>query len=140
MVNTLFGDWGGSAEWWWLQLPPPNWGKAMTKLELLNAQKAEKFASICSLVAREFGYGELSTISEADRDQVNDEAEQHVELWGETVEMKTSPTIRPMTPLRRLLSEHQNLCERILDEREIEVGLWAYQRGAKKRKPQPVCF
>ena len=84
----------------------------MTKLELLCAQKAEKFASICSLVARELGYGELSTISEADRDQVKDEAEQYVELWGETVEMKTSPTIRPMTPLRRLLSEHQNLYEK----------------------------
>ena len=112
----------------------------MTKLELLCAQKAEKFALICSLVARELGYGELSTISEADRDQVKDEAEQYVELWGETVEMKTSPTIRPMTPLRRLLSEHQNLCERILDEREIEVGLWAYKRKSQKRRRQPVSF
>ena len=112
----------------------------MTKLELLCAQKAEKFASICSLVARELGYGEPSTLSEADRDQVKDEAEQYVELWGETVEMKTSPTIRPMTPLRRLLSEHQNLCERILDEREIEVGLWAYQRQSQKRRRRSVSF
>jgi hypothetical protein len=110
----------------------------MTKLELLCAQKAEKFASICSLVARELGYGELSILSEADRDQVKDEAEQYVELWGETVEMKTIPTIRPMTPLRRLLSEYQNLCERILDEREIEVGLWAYESQKRKRRPVSV--
>ena len=61
-----------------------------------------------------------------------------VALWGETVEMKTSPTIRPMTPLRRLLSEHQNLCERILDERELEVGLWACQRESQKRKRRPA--
>jgi hypothetical protein len=119
-------------------LPPPNWGKPMTKLELLCAQKTEKFASICSLVARELGYGELSTLSEADRNQVKDEAEQYVALWGETVEMKTSPTIRPMTPLRRLLSEHQNLCERILDERELEVGLWACKREPQKRKRRPA--
>jgi hypothetical protein len=110
----------------------------MTKLELLCAQKTEKFASICSLVARELGYGELSTLSEADRNQVKDEAEQYVALWGETVEMKTSPTIRPMTPLRRLLSEHQNLCERILDERELEVGLWACKREPQKRKRRPA--
>ena len=84
----------------------------MTKLEVLSAQKAEKFTAICALVARELGYGELSTISEEDRNQVEDEAKQYVELWGETVEMQTSPTIRPITPLRRLLIEHHDICEK----------------------------
>ena len=33
----------------------------MTKLELLYAQKSEKFSELCAVVARELGYGELST-------------------------------------------------------------------------------
>ena len=112
----------------------------MTKLEVLSAQKAEKFTAICALVAREIGYGELSTISEEDRNQVEDEAKQYVELWGETVEMQTSPTIRPITPLRRLLIEHHDICERILDEHEIEVSLWAYQRRTQAPRRRPASF
>jgi hypothetical protein len=112
----------------------------MTKLEALYAQKAGKFTLICALVARELGFGELSAISEEGRNQVEDEAEQYVEQWAETVEMKTSPTIRPMTPLRRLLSEYHDLCERILDEQEIKVGLWAYQKRTQRRRRQPTSF
>jgi hypothetical protein len=112
----------------------------MTKLEVLYAQKAEKFAAICALVARELGYGGLSTISEEDRNQVEDETEQYIEQWAETVEMQTSPTIRPITPLRRRLGEYHNICERILDEQEIEVGLWASQRGTQKRRGRPAPF
>src|SRR5262249_4789173 len=55
----------------------------------------------------------------------------YVKLWEETVEMKTSPTIRPITPLQRLLAEYRDTCERILDEKEIEVGLWAYKRRSQ---------
>ena len=84
----------------------------MTKLEMLYAQKAEKFAAICALVARELGYAERATMNEEDRNQVENEAEQYVELWGETVEMKTSPTIRPITPLRRLLGAYHDICEK----------------------------
>ncbi|MGA8689646.1 MAG: hypothetical protein WB662_06990 [Methyloceanibacter sp.] len=112
----------------------------MTKLEVLSAQKAEKFTAICALVARELGYGELSTISQENRNQVEDDAKQYVELWGETVEMKTSPTIRPITPLRRLLAEHHDICERILDEHEIEVGLRAYQRRVQASRRRPASF
>ena len=105
----------------------------MTKLDMLNAQRAEKFAALCALVARDLGYGELSHLSEEDRNHIKGEAKHFVELWEETVEMKTGPTIRPITPLRRLLAEYHDTCERILDEQEIEVGLWAY----KKRTPGP---
>src|SRR6476661_4059762 len=48
-------------------------------------------------------------------------------LGRTTVEIKTSP----ITALPRLLAEYHDTCERILDEQEIEVGLWAY----KKRTP-----
>ena len=102
----------------------------MTKLELLYAQKSKKLEQLCAVAARELGYGELSTLSVTDRMRVDDQVEQ----WEETVEMRTSPTIRPITPLRRLLAEYQDICERILDEHEIDAGLWAYQKGAQKRR------
>jgi hypothetical protein len=116
-------------------LPPEKGGiGAMTKLELLYAEKTKKFDEICALVARELGYGELSTLRGGDRKHVEHEAEQYVREWEETVEFRTSSTIRPMTSVRHLLSEHQNICERILDEQEIEVGLWAYKRVSRRRR------
>jgi hypothetical protein len=107
----------------------------MTKLELLYVEKIKKFDEICALVARELGYGELSTMNGEGRNRVEDEAEQYVEQWEETVEMRTSPTIRPITPLRRLLSQYHDICERILDEHELEEGLWAYKQGSRRRRP-----
>ena len=68
----------------------------MTKLELLYAQKSEKFGELCALVARELGYGELSTLSVEHRIRVEDQANQYVEQWEETVEMRTNFTIRPV--------------------------------------------
>ena len=73
----------------------------------------------------------VSNLSEADRNHIEGKAKHYVELWGETIEMKTSLAIRPMTPLGRLLAEYFDTCERILDEQEIEAGLWAY-----KKRPQ----
>ena len=108
----------------------------MTKLDMLNAQRAEKFAALCVLVARDLGYGELQHLSEEDRNHIEGEAKHYVELWGETLEMKTSPSLRLRTPLRRLLAEYHDTCEKILDEQEIEVGLWAYKKrtqGARRR-------
>ena len=63
-----------------------------------------------------------------------DEAKQYVEQWEETVEMRTSPTIRPITPLRRLLAEYHDLCERILDEHDIVAGILAYRKGLQRRR------
>ena len=110
-----------------------NGGLLMTKLDMLNAQRAEKFAALCALVARDLGYGELQCLSEEDRNHIEGEAKHYVELWPETLEIKASPTFRLMTPLRRLLAEYHDTCEKILDEQEIEIGLWAY----KKRTPGP---
>ena len=106
----------------------------MTKLELLYAQKSKKFDQVCALVARELGYSELPLLSDEDRSRVEDEAKQYVEQWEETVEMRTSPTIRPITTLRRLLAEHHEICERILDEQEMDAGLWVYRKRAENRR------
>ena len=84
----------------------------MTKLELLHALKSKKFDQLCALVARELGYDQFSILTVEDRIRVEDQATQHVELWEETVEMKTNFTIRPITPLRRLLAEYHDICEK----------------------------
>jgi hypothetical protein len=106
----------------------------MTKLELLYTQKSAKFDQVCALVAQELGFGELSTLSVENRLRVEDEAKQYVEQWEETVEMKTGFAIRPVTPLRRLLAEYHDICERILDEHDIVAGIWAYRKASQKRR------
>jgi hypothetical protein len=106
----------------------------MTELDQLNLEKSKKFAQICELVACELGYREFATIDPEDRHHIEREAEQQVIEWEETTELRTGSNIRPITPLRRLLSEYQNICERILDEHEIEVGLWAYKRGFRRQR------
>jgi hypothetical protein len=115
-------------------LPPKRGIAAMTKLELLYTQKSEKFDQLCAIAARELGYGELSTLRVEGRIRLEDEAKQYVEQWEEMVEMRTSSTIRPITPLRRLLAEYHDLCERILDEHDIVAGILAYRKGAQKRR------
>ena len=106
----------------------------MTKLELLYAQKSEKFGEVCGVAARELGYGDLSTLSVEDRIRVEDEARLYVEQWEETVEMRTNFTIRPVMPLRHLLAEYHDICERILDEHEIVASLLASRKRAQKRR------
>ena len=39
----------------------------MTKRELLCAEKTKKFDEICTLIARELGYGDLSRMNRAQR-------------------------------------------------------------------------
>ena len=112
----------------------------MTKLDMLNAQRAEKFAALCALVARDLGYGELQDLSEEDRNHIAGEANHYVELWGEMLEMKTSPTIRPITSLRRLLAEYHDAGEKILDEQEIEIGLWAYKKRTQGPRRRSASF
>ena len=106
----------------------------MTKLELLYAQKSEKFGEVCAVAARELGYGELSTLGVEDRIRVEEEAKRYVKRWEETVEVRTNFTIRPVTPLRHLLAEYQDICERILDEHEIVACLLASRKRAQKRR------
>jgi hypothetical protein len=110
----------------------------MTKLDILNAQRAEKFSALCALVARDLGHGELPDLSEAVRNHIENEAKHYVELWEKIVEMKTS--IRLITPLRRLLADYHDICERILDEQEIEVGLWAYKKRTQLPRRRSASF
>ena len=124
----------GKLQWRKGVLPPTKEGiGAMTKLDQLYAEKGKKFDEICTLLARELGFGEFATMGADDRNHVELEAEQHVKEWEETTEFRTRADIRPITPLRRLLSQHQHICERILDEQEIEVGILAYKKRPRWR-------
>ncbi len=110
----------------------------MTKLKHLHAQKARKFREICAFVARELGLPGWPLLDGSDLSRVEREAQQYIKEWEETVEMRTDPALRPITPLRRLLSQYHQICERVLDEQDIEVGLWAYRRGVRRRhSPAP---
>ena len=110
---------------------------AMTKLDQLYAERDKKFGEICARVACELGHFDFATTNGEDRDRVAHEAEQYVKEWEETTEFRTRANIRPITPLRRLLSQHQHICDRILDEHEIEVGIWAYKKRPRRR---PASF
>ena len=108
----------------------------MTKLDQLYAEKSKKFDEICAQLADELGYGDFAKLSTEDRAHLEREADEYAKDWDETTEFRTRANIRPITALRRLLSQHQQICERILDEQEIEVGLWAYKkRGSRRRQP-----
>jgi predicted SpoU family rRNA methylase len=112
----------------------------VTKLDVLKAQRAEQFTAICTLVARDLGYGEFPRLSEEDQNHIESEVKHCVEMWEKTVEIKTNPNVRPMTPFRRLLAEYHDTCERILDEQEIEVGLWAYKKRPQGLRRRSVSF
>ena len=103
----------------------------MNKLRILNTQKRKKFGEICAFVARELGLPEWPAHDGDVRQQIEREARQYVKEWEETVEMRTDPRLRPATPLRRLLGQYHEICERILDEQDIEIGLWAYRRSPR---------
>jgi hypothetical protein len=127
---------GGSSNGGRVAAPKNEGIGAMTKLDQLYAEQRRTFDQICALLARELSLGEFATASAEDRNRVELEAEQRVKEWEETTEFRTRANIRPLTPLRRLLSQHQLICETILDQQEIEVVVLAY----KKRARRPASF
>ena len=123
---------GGSSNW-----REGRWRQTKGGMEQCTnstTEKDKKFAEICALLARELGLGEFAKLGVEDRHQIDLAADQHLKEWDETTEFRTRANIRPITPLRRLLSQHQQICERILDEEEIEVGLWAQKRGSRRQR------
>ena len=95
----------------------------MTKIDMLNTQKGREIYRAMCVGARDLGYGELPQLSEVDRTHIEGEAKHYVELWEEAVEIKTSPTIRPITPLRRLLAEyHETAKESSMSKKSRSVS------------------
>ena len=99
----------------------------MTKLDQLYTEKGKKFDEICARLAHELGYGDFTKLNIDDRAHVEHEAEQRVRDWEETTEFRTRANIRPITPLRRLLSQHQQICEKSSTNKTSRSGFGLMQ-------------
>lgn len=96
------------------------------KLAELHRQRGAKMDEIVALLAWRLGYGDPATLSADQRDAIETEAEQVVDRWMEDAEMADPPS-EPTTPLQRLLREHHDLGEMILD---IQDGMADRDEGA----------
>jgi acyl-CoA reductase-like NAD-dependent aldehyde dehydrogenase len=82
------------------------------ELEKLYLERDTKFDDIVSCLGREL-YGSAFPASEADLQRLIEEAEELTDKWAEA-EAENRP-LQLSTALQILLSEHQELCKRILE-------------------------
>ena len=81
-------------------------------LEQLRRQQDAKFDEIVSCLRREL-YADVSFSQEADRQRLLEEAEELTDKWADA-EANNRP-LESSTTLQILLSEHQEICRRIID-------------------------
>ena len=94
-----------------------NRGARGIKLKKLYRQRDAKFDEVVSCLRREL-YPEISPFPEADRKQLIDEAEELTDNWAGAEAENKLPAVS--TELQRLLSEHQEICKRIIDILDAE--------------------
>ena len=82
------------------------------ELEKLYLRRDAKFDEIVSCLSREL-YSGASSISEADREHLIEEAEELTDKWADA-EANNQP-LELGTSLQILLSEHQEICKRIIE-------------------------
>lgn len=82
------------------------------ELEKLCVKRDAKFDEIVSCLSREL-YLDASPISEADREHLIEEAEELTDKWADA-EANDRP-LELSTSLLILLSEHQEICKRIIE-------------------------
>jgi hypothetical protein len=78
----------------------------------LHRQRDAKMDEIVALIASQLGHGDITSLTPDQREAI--EAEEAEERWMEEAEM-ADPPVEPTTPLQRLLREHHDLGEMILD-------------------------
>jgi uncharacterized protein YdcH (DUF465 family) len=83
-----------------------------TKLEKLRLARDAKFDEIVSCLSREL-YASTPLASEANFQRVIEEAEELTDKWADA-EAENRP-LQLSTALQILLSEHQELCKKILE-------------------------
>jgi hypothetical protein len=81
------------------------------QLQKLYLERDAKFEEIVSCVTCEL-YSSGSPLSEADRKHLVEEAEELTDKWAEAKAQKKLPELT--SALQVLLSDHQNICERII--------------------------
>jgi hypothetical protein len=90
----------------------------MTTLQTLYQQKDAKFTEICVLYASDVGHGEFSALSNDDRARIREDVEELIVDVYEEAEHDGLHVESPKTPLQRLLREHHDICEQILDKQD----------------------
>jgi hypothetical protein len=91
-----------------------------TRLQKLHEQLDASFDAIASFLAQEHGYGEADP-------RGREEAREAIERWESEAEMDLDrpyldrPVIKPVGTLQRLLSEHHEISENILEFRDEPI-------------------
>jgi hypothetical protein len=80
----------------------------------LHRRRNKTMDEIIAMIARDLGYGGVTSLTPDQRDSVEDEAEDAEERWSKTTEM-ADPVPDPTTPLQRLLKQYHDLGQAILD-------------------------
>jgi hypothetical protein len=89
----------------------------LVALTALYAQEAALFASITTSLAAQLGL-DLEAMDEPDQMAIVEEAEELTANW-QTAEIDGCPTAT--TAFEKLLKEHHDVCERILDLRDTSL-------------------
>jgi len=88
----------------------------------LHRRRDAKMDEIVALLALELGYGSIANLTVEQRQSIEAEAEEAEERWMEDADM-ADPPIVSTTPLQRLLRDHHDLGELILNIQEEAMGL-----------------
>lgn len=81
----------------------------------------EKLNEIAELIARDLGFGPLSTLDATTRDEIHAEAVNAVEEWSEA-EVESVAPLKAQTDLQRLLVQYRDIEEAILDARDADLA------------------
>jgi hypothetical protein len=90
-------------------------------LATLELRLSRKFDEIAEMISTDIGYGPLAALTEAQRQQVYEDAEEATESWDEA-DIAASTSLKVNTPLQKLLQEHLDMAEAIMDIRDADIA------------------
>ena len=78
----------------------------------IDKQRQAKWEQMLAHLCDEYDLGPLSDLSDDRRQELEGELEDHVDQWNETEPVSGH---RPSTPFQKMLAEHHELGEQLLD-------------------------
>jgi len=96
-----------------------------------HALQDAKFREIADLIAVSLGYGSFDALGAEEKLAVELETREAIERWEEIAEMMM-PSVEPKNSLQKLLREHHDIGEAILDIRDEEE-----EQKMRRRGPRP---
>src|SRR6516164_285005 len=94
-----------------------------------HALQDAKFREIADLIAVNLGYGSFDALGAQEKLVVELETREAIERWEEIAEMMM-PSVEPKNSLQKLLREHHDIGEMILNIRDEEEEQKMRRRGA----------